>query len=68
MFKETFLKFVKEYIPNKEVIIKTDDKPWYDSEIRMYSRKRDRQKSKVLKSSSQVQWTNYKHLRNRVNN
>ena len=34
----------------------------------MYSRKRDRQKSEALKSSSQVQWTNYKHLRNKVNN
>lgn len=68
IFKETFLKFAKECIPNKEVTIRPDDKPWYDSEIRLYSRKRDRQKSKALKSGSQVQWTNYKHLRNKVNN
>ena len=68
IFKETFLKFVKECIPNTEVIIRPDDKPWYDSEIPMYSRKRDRQKSKALKSGSQVQWTNYTHLRYKVNN
>ena len=68
IFKETFLKFAKECIPNKEVIIRPDDKPWYDSEILMYSLKRDRQKSKALKSCSQVQWTNYYHLLNKVNN
>ena len=33
IFKEFFLKFVKECIPNEEVIIRPDDKPWYDSEI-----------------------------------
>ena len=45
-----------------------NDKPWYDSEIRKYSRKRDRQKSKATKSGLQTDWTKYKLLRNKVNN
>lgn len=54
LFKDTFLKFVKECIPNKEVTIRPNYKPWYDSKIRMYSRKRDCQTAKALKSGNQT--------------
>ena len=62
------LDFVNECIPHKDVTIRPYDKPWYDSEIRKYSRKRDRQKSKATKSGLQTDWTKYKLLRNKVNN
>ena len=55
-------------IPHKDVVIRPDDKPWYDSEIRKYSRKRDRQKLKAVKTSLQNDWKKYKMLRNIVNN
>ena len=59
---------MKQCIPFKEVIIRKNDKPWYDSEIRKFSRQRDRQQSKALKLDNSVQWYKYKQLRNKVNN
>ena len=67
-FNETLLKLMKECIPNKEVTIRKNDKPWYDSEIRKYSRKRDRQKVRAINSNNTLQWLKYKQLRNKVNN
>ena len=58
----------KESISTKEVTILPSDKPWYDSEIRRRSRKRDRLKTKAAKSGKQTDRTNYKHERNKVNN
>ena len=37
-----FIEFAKLCIPNKTIVVRKDDKPWYDSEIRRNSRKRDR--------------------------
>ena len=37
-----------QFIPAKEVTIRPNDKPWYDSEIRRLSRHRDRQKAFVI--------------------
>ena len=54
--------------PNKEVTIRPGDKPWYDSEIKKFSKLRNRIKSKAIKSSKEFDWTKYKHLRNKVNN
>ena len=34
--------FVKVYIPCETVLVREDDKPWYDSEIRRNTQKRDR--------------------------
>ena len=68
LFTNKFMDFVNECIPHKDVTIRPNDKPWYDSEIRKYSRKRDRQKSKATKSGLQSDWTKYKLLRNKVNN
>ena len=47
-FNNIFLDFVRSCIPNKNVLIRPDDKPWYDSEIRRVSRKRDRLKRNRL--------------------
>lgn len=68
IFEETFLKIVNECIPSKEVTIRTDDKPWYDSEIRKTSRQRDRLKKKAIKSKNPAHWQAYKSIRNKVNN
>ena len=48
--------------------MREDDKPWYDSEIRRNSRKRDRLKKTALKSGNPNDWTKYKYYRNKVNN
>ena len=63
-----FMEFVNLSIPHKDVTIRPNDKPWYDSEIRRYSRKRDRLKTKAVRTSLQSNWAKYKYLRNKVNN
>ena len=68
LFTSVFLKFVKQCIPSKNVTIRGDDKPWYDSEIRSFTRKRDKQKRKAIKTGNSNDWSIYKHLRNKVNN
>ena len=68
LFMNKFMEFVNACIPHKDVVIRPNDKPWYDSEIRKFSRKRDRQKAKAVRTSSQNDWKKYKILRNKVNN
>ena len=68
LFTSTFLKLVKQCIPSKTVTIRGDDKPWYDSEIRSFTRKRDKQKRKAIKTGNPNDWGTYKKLRNKVNN
>ena len=55
-------------IPSKTIVVREDDKPWYDSEIRRNSRKRDRLKKTALKTGNQNDWKKYKYYRNKVNN
>ena len=62
------MEFVNMSIPHQDVTIRPNDKPWYDSEIRRHSRKRDRQKKKAERPSRQSDWAKYKTLRNKVNN
>ena len=52
--------FIKHCVPNKEVIIRPNDKPWYDSIIRSYTRKCDRVKRKAIKSASLADWKSFK--------
>ena len=68
LFTNKFIEFVNLSIPHKDVMIRPNDKPWYDSEIRRYSRKRDRLKTKAVRTSQQSHWAKYKYLRNKVNN
>ena len=53
---------------SKTILVCEDDKPWYDSEIRRNSRKRDRLKRKAEKTGNLTDWAKYKRLRNKVNN
>jgi len=43
-FTNIFMTMVKQCIPNYLVTIRTDDKPWYNNELRKNSRQRDRTK------------------------
>ena len=62
------MEFFNSAIPYKDGTVRPSDKPWYETEIRKYSRKRDRLKSKAIKSSSLSDWNKYKTIRNKVNN
>ena len=66
-YKES-VKFVNECIPSKEVTVRSDDKPWYGTEIQKHSRKRDKLKSIALSSNRPSDWRKFKDTRNKVNN
>ena len=66
-FYNPFKSLIRECIPVKEIVIRSYDKPWYDSIIRSTSRKRDRMKRKATKSDKSEDWHKYKQLRNKVN-
>ena len=68
LFTNTFMEFVNSSTPHNDVTIIPSDKPWYDSKIHGYSRNRDRQKQKEVRTSMQSDWTKYKTVRNKVNN
>ena len=55
-------------IPNKTILVREDDKPWYDYEIRRKTRKREMLKKKAVKTGNITDWGKYKSLSNKVNN
>jgi len=59
---------MNQCIQSKVVTIRPNDKPWYDSEIRRFSKYRDRQRRIALVSNTPSSWSKYKELRNKVNN
>jgi hypothetical protein len=67
-FTQIFLDIVKLHIPHKYVTVRPQDRPWYNSEIRKMSRKRDRYKHSATISGKLSDWTRYKQTRNKVNN
>ncbi|MCG7877681.1 MAG: reverse transcriptase domain-containing protein [Candidatus Thiodiazotropha endolucinida] len=67
-FTDAFLNMVKLCIPSKSVVVRPNDKPWYDSEIRHFTVKRDKLKFKLNTSSSLQLRDQYRKLRNKVNN
>ena len=67
-FTSKLIDMMSRCIPSKEVTIRSNDIPWYDSDIRRLTRKRDRQKKSVTKRGLPSDWEKYKVLRNRVNN
>ena len=60
--------FIRQCIPSKRITVRNDDKPWYDSTIRKYSKLREKQKIKASRSKRAEDWIEYKKLRNKVNN
>ena len=62
LFTNVFIEFAKLCIPNKSIVVREDDKPWYDSEIRRNSRERDRLKKTALKTGNTNDWKNTKYL------
>ena len=66
LFTNKLMEFVNMSIPHKDVTIRPSKKPWYDSEIRRHSRKRDRQKKKAVRTSRQLDWTKLKLFATRL--
>ena len=67
-FTDIFLDLVKLCIPSNLVVVRPNDKPWYDSEIRYFTTKCDKLKCKLINSTSLHLREQYRKLRNKVNN
>lgn len=68
LFTDKYLELVRECIPEKSVTIRPKDKPWFDSDLRITLRKKNRLRHKALKSNSPLDWNKFKHIRNKFNN
>ena len=68
MFTSTFLNFCKTCIPVRTVLIRRNDKHWFNSDLRYNIRIRDRLRKKYLKTYNHSDKLLFKRQRNKVNN
>ena len=50
-----------ECIPSKNFVIRPDDKPWYDSELRRFTNYRNRQRKIAMRLKTDISWNKYKN-------
>ena len=67
-FTSIFLKIASICIPTREIIIRNDDKVWFDSTLRREIRICDRFRKNFLRVKSVLTESKYKQQRNKVNN
>lgn len=67
-FSSKLLTLIRECIPEKTVIIRPKDKPWFDSLLRRTIRKRYRLRNLALKYRRETDWNKFRKTRNQVNN
>ena len=67
-FTKTFLNITKTCIPTREVTIRSDDKVWFDSDLRCESRKRDRLRQIFFRTKTETAEKKFKTQRNKFNN
>ena len=60
---DTILTQARNYIPNKVVLIRPNDSPWYTTELRLQKRKLNRLFKKFKKRNSIQNWEKYKAAR-----
>ena len=54
----------KDIIPNKSVIIRPNDKPWYSEDLRRQRRAKDRLYQSAKTGNTQNSWTEFNQARN----
>jgi len=67
MWTDTLLNLARTFIPNKMVLVRPNDKPWYTNELRLLKRKIDRLYKSLratLSVDSNEKWQMYYSLRN----
>ncbi len=61
---DTFLAVANEHVPNRVVVIRPNDSPWYSSELRTLKRKMIRAFHKHKSTRKEADWLKYKNIRN----
>ena len=64
MWTESFLNIARTHIPNKVVLVRPNDSPWYSNKLRLLKRKVDRLYKKAKRYKTVLSWDRYKRLRN----
>ena len=64
MWTNKLLNIAKQTIPNKEVTVRPDDKPWYNNMLRRLCRKKERLHKKAKQYNTLVAWATYREARN----
>jgi hypothetical protein len=67
-FTKTFLEIDSDCIPTKEIIVRENDKPWFNNTLRKELPIRDRIRKKALKHNRESDITKLKKQRNKVIN
>ncbi|CAG2229697.1 unnamed protein product [Mytilus edulis] len=67
-FTNSLLDIASECIPTREVVVRCDDKIWYNSNLRREMRKRDRFRKLFLRLKTSFAELKFKQQRNKVNN
>ena len=68
LFTLKFLEFAETCIPKKQITVRKNDKPWFNSELRKQIRIRDRLHNIARKHKRLNDIRKYKNQRNKVNN
>ena len=59
---------MSDCIPCKEILIRPNDKPWFDSTIRRCIKYKIRKRNIALRKQTPTSWLKYRRLRNKVKN
>ena len=65
LWTNNFLDIANRCIPNKNVTIRPDDLPWYNSNLRKLKRKKDRLHNMAKRSNSPQSWHLFREARNK---
>ena len=60
-FTKKFLNIAKTCIPTREITIRSDDKVWFDPDLRRESRKRDRLRQIFFRTKTETAEKKLKH-------
>ena len=63
-WNEIFLNLARQYIPNKVVQIRIDDKSWYNSDLRKLSAQKNKVHRKPKRTNSAADWEKFRKVRN----
>jgi len=67
-WKSLFLEVCDVHVPLRTKHVNASKSPWITSEVKNLMYRRDRLKMKALRTGDPRDWSNFKKLRNEVNN
>ena len=63
-WSEKLLNIARTFIPNKSILVRPNDSPWYSNNLRLLKRRVDRLYKNAKKRKTVLSWDRYKTLRN----